>query len=400
MNIDKVFENANIVHDSKARRVLNTAPGKLADITINELESGVTIERLESLTVPVYQYGTQITIHGIFKDIPADLRVCGYKSIILNGNGSLGVRYVAIDAAKKRLLERASRYAESGTRWGVIIDSQGCEVHKVFHSTNKENDKLKCIDCYNSTPDTLYIGNKQAVSLLYGGYAVIINVGAIYESNLWSLIKELTGIASQAEYDIEVQKQKDEDAIRQAKYDAERKTEAEASKVKMQTALASFKPPDNWIKFNGVIDTVGTFARLTDRYSLNGIVLQVIKTAKRGGRLCANSKEFSDFVYIEWQPSHYKQANYRIDGWQITEPSSDPKVKPNCERSIVSLNTDTSISHNEKLNGIEVKFQVKPSDTILDQLRALGFHWSNKNFLWYSRYTPELWQQIQTQIQI
>ena len=85
MDISEVLDKANIVSDSKARRVLNTAPDKIADITLSEIESGVTIERLEALTVPVYQYGTQITIHGTFKDMPTD-RVLGYKALFLNQN--------------------------------------------------------------------------------------------------------------------------------------------------------------------------------------------------------------------------------------------------------------------------------------------------------------------------
>lgn len=101
MNLSEVLESKQIYNDDKARRVLNTAPNQQADITLKEIADGVTIERLESLTVPVYQYSTQITIHGIFKDIPNDLVVAGYKSVFYNQNKSLGVKYIAIDGAKK-----------------------------------------------------------------------------------------------------------------------------------------------------------------------------------------------------------------------------------------------------------------------------------------------------------
>jgi len=105
MQITETLVKANILHDTKARRVLNTAPNKSAGISIEQIIEGVTIETLEALAVPVYQYGGQITIHGLFPDLPANLRVGGYKSVFKNKNQSLGVKYGAIDSEKKRLLQ-------------------------------------------------------------------------------------------------------------------------------------------------------------------------------------------------------------------------------------------------------------------------------------------------------
>jgi hypothetical protein len=69
MQISETLESAHIYNDDKARRRLNTAPNVEANITLDEIEKGVTIERLESINVPVYQYGTQITIHGTFPNV-------------------------------------------------------------------------------------------------------------------------------------------------------------------------------------------------------------------------------------------------------------------------------------------------------------------------------------------
>jgi len=57
-----------------------------------------------------------------------------------------------------------------------------------------------------------------------------------------------------------------------------------------------------------------------------------------------------------------------------------------------------SITHNAKLNGIEVKFGSKPDDSVLNTLRNLGFRWSYKSMLWYNRYSDDLMSKVQAQI--
>lgn len=279
MNITETLESAHITSDSKARRVLNTAPDKDAGITLAEIEQGVTIERLESLQVPVYQYSTQITIHGIFKDIPEDLRVCGYKSVILNGNGSLGVRYVAIDGAKKKTLERIARIADD-TYWNVNIDSQGCEAYKIFHSSDSKNDKQRAIDCYKTTPDSLYIGGKRAVGLLYGGYAVILSIGAIYDKNLWLLIKELTGISSQVEADKIEHDKEIERAESWAKIEAENKIRQEQRNKVKEELTAQLTPMFTWVNN----PDMGVFYSLSFDYEGKPEYTKV-EFKKRGGQL-------------------------------------------------------------------------------------------------------------------
>ena len=55
---------------------------------------------------------------------------------------------------------------------------------------------------------------------------------------------------------------------------------------------------------------------------------------------------------------------------------------------------DIIINHNDKLNGIEIKFANKPSVMVINQLKEMGFRWSYKSMLWYNRYTVELWDKI------
>lgn len=318
-SISEVLESANITHDSKARRVLNTAPDQKADITLSELEAGVTIERLETLNVPVYQYGGQITIHGIFPDTANDIRVNGYKSLLFNGNKSLGIKYVAIDSAKKELLAEANRFRKD-RKWSIHLDSQGMELWSVFHSADHEADKKAVIECYNNTPDDLYIGGKQAAALMFGGYAVIIYIGAIYQVNLWALIKAITGIENEAELNALKQAEREKWEIESTK----RKAECEAAEAKRQSelskAIADFKPGTNWKPFNGPITEPGIYAEIQPLYSRSGSTLVVFKVKKHGKGYKISYREFDNFVFTDWECHKFRIWDHPkqiTNGWQI-----------------------------------------------------------------------------------
>ena len=393
MNIDTILESAHITHDDKARRVLNTAPDTFADITLSEIERGITIERLTALNVPVYQYSTQITIHGLFQDIPSDLRVAGYKAVILNGNNSLGVKYVAIDGAKKQLLRDVSQYGNK--TWGISIDSQGCECWRIFASADSTIDKQKTIECYNSTPDSLYIGGKQAAALMYGGYAVIIKIGAIYNDNVWPLISALTGINNDNEYQARIIQEAEIDKARTAQYEIDSKARQETERITLETTVANFTPPDNWIPFNGKPSAGNIYARIKLDYSGHPM-LKVSQYAKRGTFVCIASKEFADMQYKAWQPSHYSKASLiTITGWIITD-----KPQARTPASIATDNSAITIRRNEKLNGLELIFTVKPAPDTINTLKALGFRWSHNGGLWYNRYTEPLLNQVNSLLAI
>ena len=322
MNLSEVLESVAIYRDDKSPRRLNTAPDRYADISLEEIEKGVTIERLEQLSVPVYQYGQQITIHGKFYDIPSDLRVAGYKSVFLNKNRSLGVRYVAIDGNKKRLLEQVSRYSTTG--WRVYIDSSGCQAVQIFHTVDNEDDKRRLIECYNSTPDKLYIGCKEAGALMYGGYAVILHIGAVYESNLWPLIGALTGISNEDEYNAIVSEEMRQDELKRAEYERIRLEREEERKTKTNEAMNSFNPPSNWQRFTGNITKEGTYARIRTTYD-GGITLSVKKVVKRGGYLCSAGRHFDDFNFVDWKPDKYHRLyTTAFDGWRILDDVQTP----------------------------------------------------------------------------
>ena len=95
-------------YDSKKK--INRSNKKVPDNIINKIDNGITSETLLSLKkdYPIYMYGTQITIHGIFNNI--DSYCYGYKHLFINKNKSLGVKYGAIDESKRQELKVPLRY--------------------------------------------------------------------------------------------------------------------------------------------------------------------------------------------------------------------------------------------------------------------------------------------------
>jgi hypothetical protein len=281
MKISEKFESIRICDDEKARRVLNVSTER-ANISSDEIENGVTIERLEEIGVPVFRYSTQVTIHGKIPDFNPESRPLGYKAIFLNGNGSLGVKYIAIDGAKKKLICAAARLS-SGGKFSASINSSGLEL--VFMSHDKES----AISTFRSFPKDLIIGGLYAARGMYGEFYVVADIGAIDQKNLWPFIGALYGFNSQTELEIAQRAQDDADKARRAQWEiesaarnAERDRILTENKTKsLATLRARFKPlanvPAGEMSFVTVSATGETW---------------FYKLAKRGPQLCCAVARF------------------------------------------------------------------------------------------------------------
>ena len=49
----------------------------------------------------------------------------------------------------------------------------------------------------------------------------------------------------------------------------------------------------------------------------------------------------------------------------------------------------TTLLINKKLNGIEVVFESKPAQAVIDSLKANGFRWHKVKKLWYAKNTAK-----------
>jgi hypothetical protein len=182
---------------------LNRSEAKVPIDIINEIETkGMSLERLISLGLPIYKYQTQITVHGNFDGLTKE-RVGGYKNLTLNQNKTLGIRYNAIDAEKKKIiskalyLDRVYNEDESKDRFTSDMDSKGFTVSKSKITT----DKSKAIEIANqfkaeaSALSHNFIGNKYVnIYSIYGMYLIKyeIHLNAINQAYLWNFISSIT----------------------------------------------------------------------------------------------------------------------------------------------------------------------------------------------------------------
>jgi len=241
------------------RKALNRGSEKIPQELVNKIENrGITIEELDELTVPVFKYKTQITIHGIF-DGDFNTRVGGYKSLMLNQNKSLGVRYTAIDAGKKKTIEDAIAYMKLNgekPKWHVSKDSTGFSLYHIKPVTKETleqvRDEMKQL--FDNIPPN-FIGDKYAYfqRTLWGGVqaVVMIHLNAIYEKDVFKMIDFVTDGYIKSDTDLKTAidkytqkrkaEQEEEQAKRKEKLDEERQKINELY-IPQKTKLAESSP--------------------------------------------------------------------------------------------------------------------------------------------------------------
>lgn len=247
------LESIDCRRDDKARRVSNCAPDTVANITPDELENGVTLERLDSLNVPALRYSTQITIHGKIPAFNSAARPGGYKAIFQNGNGSVGVRFVAIDGEKKETILRAARVAGKDCAWHAFRNSTGFYLQRSFYvrdEAERAAQRAATVAALKNFPVSLFYGSAGAYSLPYGlGYAVEVNLGAIPAASLWEFIAAVFGVVSPEDLAEREAKRAAESAAKHAEWQAERAAENEKAAAENRAKVAAFfpvtVPPEN-----------------------------------------------------------------------------------------------------------------------------------------------------------
>jgi len=239
-NSDTVLKSG---HGFDTRKRSNRAPNTTPNLSLADIDGGIDLEQLDALGVPVFRYETQVTIHGTWPELSYNARfdALGYKSLIRNKNGSLGVRYTAIDATKKQTLASAISLAKGC--YSVLSDSKGFSLQIIKHATQTNLDRLREIAA--SFPDSAIIGHKgiYKASSLAGSFVWLeVRIQAIPATSLWRLIDHATNgkITSQADYDRHYE-------ARKAKRDAENRAyEAERAKEKEEQAKRKAEIIADW----------------------------------------------------------------------------------------------------------------------------------------------------------
>lgn len=97
-------------------------------------------------------------------------------------------------------------------------------------------------------------------------------------------------------------------------------------------------------------------------------------------------------VCWEIRMSAYERTMYAYKDYPGVDPARD--TSQNAAPAAGNTTDGVSITRNVALNGIEVKFESKPMQTVIDTLRTLGFRWSPRNMLWYAKYSDDLMSKV------
>ena len=177
------------------RKQLNRGTKVISDNMVTR--DGITIEHLESLGMPIFKYKTQITLHGIYNGDAERVGVYQYKHIIVNQNKSIGIRYNAIDYAKKKRIYKmladvkGYRVQENSTefyaeKWSKFSTDKA-EILAMYEEAKKQVLKINT---------QLFYGTAKAfvTGIPFMGYvaAIRIDINAIYEANVTACIENIT----------------------------------------------------------------------------------------------------------------------------------------------------------------------------------------------------------------
>lgn len=237
--IEMIFSKKE--HDTK--KINNRSEKKIPSKMIDAIEQGVTSEQLDSFKVPIFKYGTQITIHGIFPDLDNMLRVGGYKRIFQNKNKSVGVKYEAIDNSKKKRIYRAFVHVH-----GFRTENNSKEYCAYRNVRCKDKDEvLAKIEEYKPLFDkiNLRFGTKQlyyARVKLFGSilhYMVFtVHIDAIYEKDIPKFCLDVFG-KTEAVIDAEIKLQEEQEAAEREEKHQKWEEEQAVKKEKQQAMLTA-----------------------------------------------------------------------------------------------------------------------------------------------------------------
>jgi hypothetical protein len=230
------------------RKGLNRSDKVVPKEVIEEIEEkGMSLERLESLGLPIYKYQTQITVHGVFEELgKSRVGLGGYKNLFLNGNQTLGIKYNAVDADKKKIIAKAVRFdyqlskSEGDKSFSYNVDSKGFILSKYKTADNKATIieyAKELIELSKSIPQN-FIGTKNvSVFSVFGMYYAELSIGlkAIRQENLWSFISSITdGRITEDKYNEMLAEQIKQDEANKLEREAKAKEEKENLAIKVK----------------------------------------------------------------------------------------------------------------------------------------------------------------------
>lgn len=232
------------------------------DKYLKAIEAGVTSEELGDFAragLLIFKYRTQITIHGVFGELQKHY-IGGYKNLFQNKNGSIGVRYGAIDEGKRQRLKDKLKYL--GFHYCRNSADHCFDLHKVVNESNFEATKKRFFELKGMIDTSLFTGHVQIYRAHAFGIQYIVlrmHVSIIPEKNVDKLWQ---GLISQADID----KADEIKRIQDAEYEARRIESAKQAQAIKEQALATAAPDLEYLKANFVqcekTDAPGTYLKV------------------------------------------------------------------------------------------------------------------------------------------
>lgn len=197
--IEKIFGAESDNYASKHK--LNTCNKAVSQEMLNKIEAGCSLEALEEIAqgFDIFKYRTQITVHGLFPELSTNC-IGRYVNIVQNKNKSVGIKYTAIDHAKKMKLYRLICDC---TDYRIFENSSEFKIHhwEVLDTSSEEAFKApikKAVEEIKKIDRSLFFGSVQVyVSRgLFRTYLVKeINIKCFYDNNLKKIAEQVCGMS-------------------------------------------------------------------------------------------------------------------------------------------------------------------------------------------------------------
>lgn len=249
--------NVEAMCDSKHK--LNTTNKDIPLSVVSDIETkGLSIEQIDELIksgYDIYKYHTQITLHGVCKELSKGGRLDNYKCLTLNKNQSIGIRWIAIDRQKKReIVNKLHYFGWSSEDSSTALYPRKCKrcstQEDAIKLCNEWNNELKGLD------KSLFFGR---YSIYYGFYMYSwyaccdIYINGIYSKNVDKVVEQITGksikevnsyIADVRAKEEESRRKCDEEYERR-RIERERRNAEEAAKLKAKLEEGFIKTTTN-----------------------------------------------------------------------------------------------------------------------------------------------------------
>lgn len=337
---------------------------------LRKIERGCSIEDLDALVeqgFKIFKYKTQLTIHGLFPELSTS-RIGSYKNVFKNENGSLGVKWSAVDVDKRHKLADMLKH---GANWLVHENSSEFVLYKCQYLPEDKEDRLKIVESYISdakricSGGDLFFGSVKAYTTpatICSRPSIFLDlyISSFYKKNFEKLVELITGNefkdckAKYSQYLIKLSKER---AEFERKYAAKKKEEEYAKKEltkKLQQGYEEVKNPT--IKAGDIF------------LEISGYTTPII----RGIKVLKYGKKFKIVRYNHKTGETAKHGIINSTGnilgvYYKYNATTKPKIEQDAEKPITTTNGVKVIQYSTK--AIAVIGDTKP---IKDKLKKLG----------------------------